>query len=550
MSDETTCKVHQALARALADHGVETLFGLMGDGNLFMVDSFVREHGGRFVPASHEGNGVLMAHGFAQAHRTVGVATVTHGPGLTNTVTALGEAARCHTPLVLLCGDTPADNPNHPQTVDQRALVATTGAGFHQMRTPATALEDLAMAFVRAASEERPIVFNMPIEFQWADITYRRTVYQAPDRRAYIPASDDLDRAVGIIATARRPIVLAGRGAIDAREALVALAERIDAPLATTLRGKSLFAGEAFNLGIFGNLSTEIAAEEIMRSDCVIAFGASLNAHTQGGGNRQRGGLLDGKRVIQVELDASRIDRNFHPTVSVVGDAALTARRFLELLNEAGLPGSGYRSPELARAIADYRPTPHVTGVPGKQAPGTIDIRQALLRLDGAIPADRTLVTDVGRFIINTWKLFSVPSPTAFVHAAAFTAIGTGIGTAIGAAIDTGRPTVLVCGDGGLMMSGLSELNTVAQENLDLVVIVCNDQCYGAEHMQFHARDMDTGMSRLNQPAFARVAASFGFETATVQDEASLEAAAELVRNRKGPVLVDLHLDADRISIT
>src|SRR5690606_18256879 len=237
--------------------------------------------------------------GFAQARDTVGVATVTHGPGLTNAATALGEAARSRTPLVLLCGDTPADHPSHPQSVDQRNLVLATGAGFHQMRTAASAIEDLAIAFRRAASERQPIVLNMPIEFQWEEITYRKLVLDVPDRRAYVPASDDLDRAVGIMATAKRPIVLAGRGAIAARDELVQLARRLDALLATTLRAKSLFRGEAFDLGICGSLSTSLAAEEISRSDCVIAFGAGLNRHTQGGGNRRPGGLFDGKAVVQ-----------------------------------------------------------------------------------------------------------------------------------------------------------------------------------------------------------------------------------------------------------
>ena len=94
--------VYQSIAQAVSDHGVDTMFGLMGDANLFMVDHFVRECGGRFVPVSHEGSCVLMALAYAHVAGKVGVATVTHGPALTNCVTALAEAARGHIPVVLL----------------------------------------------------------------------------------------------------------------------------------------------------------------------------------------------------------------------------------------------------------------------------------------------------------------------------------------------------------------------------------------------------------------------------------------------------------------
>ena len=165
----TTLHVYQSLAKAIAAHRVETMFGLMGDANLFMVDSFVREQGGRFVPAAYEGGAVLMALAYARTSGKVGVATVTHGPALTNCVTALTEAARAKMPMVLLAGDTPADNPRHLQSIDQRELVKTTGAGFEQLRAPETVGKDVARAFYRAQVERRPVVLNMPADFMWRE---------------------------------------------------------------------------------------------------------------------------------------------------------------------------------------------------------------------------------------------------------------------------------------------------------------------------------------------------------------------------------------------
>ncbi|CUH80688.1 thiamine pyrophosphate-binding protein [Tropicibacter naphthalenivorans] len=99
-------KLHQQLVQALIAQGTSHLYGLVGDANLFMVDAYIGTGAGRYVPCTHEANAVLAAIGFAQATGQTGVATITHGPALTNVVTALAEAARGGIPLVLLCGDT------------------------------------------------------------------------------------------------------------------------------------------------------------------------------------------------------------------------------------------------------------------------------------------------------------------------------------------------------------------------------------------------------------------------------------------------------------
>ena len=265
---------YQAIARSVLDHGCETLFGLMGDANLFMVDHYVRHCGGKFIPAAHEGSSVLMALAWSHVAGKVGVATVTHGPGLTNCVTALTEGVRGHVPMVLLAGDTPVAMPQHLQSIDQRELVKVTGAGFEQMRAPETAAYDIANAFYRARVEKRPIVLNMPADFMWQEARYEKTLFKVFDMPANVPEGEALDEAIGIIASAKRPIVLAGGGAVGARDRLIRLADRLEAPLATTLKAKGLFNGHPFNMDIFGTLSTPAAYDAIADADCVIAFGA------------------------------------------------------------------------------------------------------------------------------------------------------------------------------------------------------------------------------------------------------------------------------------
>src|SRR5438445_1166970 len=204
--------VHAAIAQALHDHGVDVVFGLMGDGNLFVVDSFVKNTGGRFISVTHEAAGVLAANGYGRTTGRVGVATVTHGPALTNIVTPLVESVRGRQPLVVVAGDTARADAGNLQEIDQRSVIEPTGAGFVQVRSFDSVVDDVASAFRRAETERRPIVLNVPIEFQWEEVEYQPTP-RDHTVQAIRPSDEALDRALGLIASARRPVVLAGVGA-------------------------------------------------------------------------------------------------------------------------------------------------------------------------------------------------------------------------------------------------------------------------------------------------------------------------------------------------
>ena len=534
---------HAALARSLHEHGVETMFGLIGDANLYMVDSFMRACGGRFVATAHEANAVLAALGYAQVSGKTGVATVTHGPGLTNSISALIEGVKGTTPMVLVCGDTPILDRDNFQNVPQREHVLAAGAGFEQLRAPSTLAEDVAAAFRRAAVERRPVVLNVPADFMWQDVEHAHVPVFLAENRAVVPASDDLDDAVGIIAAARRPVVLAGRGATDpaAKAALVRLAERIGAPLATTLKARGLFRGEAFDLGVMGTLSTDVATETILGADCIVAFGAGLNKYTLG-----HGSLLTGKRLIQVNLERSEVGRGVRPDAGIVGDPALTADRMVELLDMAEIPSSGFRDEELSARLAEWRLPPDLTK---ERAAGTVDIRRALLAIDAAVPADRVVVQDGGRFMVEVWKAVSAPDPRSYVHTVNSAAIGHGMGEALGAARAAGgRPTLLVAGDGGFMLNGWSEFATAVREKLDLVIVVCNDGGYGAEYIQFRRKQMDPALSILHWPDFAPIAVAMGGEGVTVRSAEDLSLVAEAITQRTKPLLIDLKLDPESLS--
>ncbi|MEP3438597.1 MAG: thiamine pyrophosphate-binding protein [Hoeflea sp.] len=524
---------YQSVARAASDHGVETMFGLMGDANLFMVDSFVRDCGGRFVPAAHEGSSVLMALAYSHVAGKVGVATVTHGPALTNCITALTEGVRGHIPMVLLAGDTPVTNPRHAQCIDQRELVKATGAGFEQVRAPATVGKDVARAFYRAQVERRPIVLNMPADFMWQEVEHQVEVLDVFTAPGGVAEGNILDQAIGMIASARRPLILAGGGAVSARDQLIRLADRLEAPLATTLKAKGLFNGHPHNIDIFGTLSTPAAYDLIAQSDCIICFGTGLHDFTT-----DRGKLMQGKRIVQVDIEPTAIGGGMHPDAALLADAGLTAETIVYWLDQAEIPATGFTR-ELEIGVL----TAHPAGT-GKTADGCVNFVHALERLEQALPVDRVLVTDGGRFMTEVWCRISAPDPKSFVVTANFGSIGLGLQESIGAGLAApGRPVVLFSGDGGFMMGGINEFNTAVRLGLDLIVIVANDSAYGAEHIQFLDRKMDPSLTEFHWPSFAEIAKSLGGQGIEVHSNEELETALAAIEARDRPLLIELRLD-------
>lgn len=528
-------RLHEVLARTLREAGVEFLFGLVGDANVYVAHSFA-DAGGEFVPATHEAGAVAMASGHAQVSGQVGVATVTHGPGVTNTITALTEAAKAGVPLILLAGDTAPVDVENLQNIDQRALLEQTGAAFLSVDDAGQAQSTMLAAIRRATVEHRPVVVNIGIHLQWDEVEWSPRTAGVPQVQRPAPDPAIMDAAVGLLASANRPLLIAGRGARDdeARREILDLADAVGAPVATTLQAKDLFRGESADLGIFGTLSTPWAVKCIQDADCILSFGASLTSFTTA-----RGAYLEGKRVISCNTDPVHGSVREQVDVAVLADAAAAARLMREWLEAVDLPR---RSSWVENSVGSWGAEEH-TAEPRPM------LTQVLELLDQEVASDRTVVTDVGRFMVETYKRLHVSVPSAFVPTHSFGSIGLGMGTAIGAALARrDRPTLLVSGDGGMMLGGLTELCTAERLRLDLTVMVCNDGSYGAEHAQLREHGLDPAVSMMQWPDLASVADSFGWRTTTISSEEGLPRLAEFLgQGADGPRLVDVRLDPDEI---
>lgn len=341
-----------------------------------------------------------------------------------------------------------------------------------------------------------------------------------------------------MIASAKRPLILAGAGAVAAKDRLIALSERLEAPLATTLKGTGLFKGHRNNIGYFGTLSTAAAYDVIGASDCVIAFGAWLHFLTT-----DRGELLKGKRVIQVNNSPSDIGAFYQPEIVLVADAGQTADNIIYWLDEAEIPPSGF-----SKELPSNDISAHPKGDSEKSVDGCINLEFALDRLNEALPENRIMLTDGGRYITEVWCRVGVSDPNSFHMSDNFAAIGQGMQQAIGAAHgDPSRPVVLFMGDGGFMMGGVNEFNTAVRTKCDLIVIICNDSAYGAEHIQMLDRKMDPALTEFDWPSFAEVAKSLGGEGVEVRSPEELESAIKAINTRKSPIIVELKLDPNKV---
>jgi thiamine pyrophosphate-dependent acetolactate synthase large subunit-like protein len=526
-------KVHQVVARELVACGTEVVFGVIGEGNLEIVDNLVANRGVPYLATAREDGAVLAADGYARVSGRVGVCSTTRGPALTNAVTALAEAARARTPLVMVAGDT-APGRGLLQDIDQADVVRSTGAGLQQLGSAASAAEDVVLAFRRADSERRPIVLNIPEQLVAEDCPGGSPERSELARSGVRPAAAAVRRAVDLLERAERPVLLAGRGAwrSGAAARLVELGEQVGALLATSALAKDMFRGHPFNIGICGSYASPATRRLILQSDCVVAFGASLNRYTT-----EHGGLMDHATLIHCDSDAGRIGEWQRADQALHGDAAAAAADLLAECRRRGLTRAGWRSDELARELASQR-----YEFDDQSDASGMDLRAAITTLDRLLPAERTVVVDGGAFHAEPIMNLGVPDPDGFIFGIHFGSIGLGLGLGIGAAVARpDRASVVVVGDGGLMMS-LAELDTITRYQLPVVVAVMNDAAYGAELFALKAHKRSPGLAYFDRPELAGLMDAFGGSGATVCTVDDLLALEPELAKPSGPMLLDIKL--------
>jgi acetolactate synthase-1/2/3 large subunit len=527
--------VARAVGRTLAELGVDHVFGVVGSGNFHVTNALV-DGGARFVAARHEGGAATMADAYARMSDTVAALSVHQGPGLTNAMTGIAEAAKSRTPLVVLAADVTETKSNF--YVDQDALATSVGAVAMRVESADDAVATAARAYFTARDDRRTVVLNLPLAVQAADAPHALVPTQP---RPADPPPDDAGVAllVEALAGAQRPVFIAGRGARGARDALVELGDACGALLATSAVAKGLFRDNPWALDVSGGFATPLAAELIRDADLIVGWGCVLNMWTT------RHGKLIGPdaTLVQVDLDPAALGVHREISFGVVGGVTATARAATEVVGR-GRPG--YRSDDV-RASIQARGRWRDVAYDDTSTAEHIDSRTLTIGLDDMLPAERVVSVDSGNFMGYPSMFLSVPDERGFCFTQAYQSIGLGLATAIGAALaQPDRLPVAALGDGGGLMS-IAELDTVRRLGLPMVVIVYNDDAYGAEVHHFGPDGHDLSTVRFPSTDIAAIARGFGFDAVTVRRATDLAGVRTWLDGpRAAPLLIDAKVTADR----
>lgn len=552
-------KVSEAVGQVIARMGAGHVFGVVGSGNFRTTNALLATPGPsgeppRFTATRHEMGAACMADAYGRVADSFAVVTVHQGCGLSNALTGLGEAAKARTPLLVISGDTPGGQYGSNFWIDQDKVIEGMGAVAERLHSPDRAVEDTVRAVTRAVVDRRAVVLSMPLDIQEAEIPAAQEeqvrTLAPPVRPAPAGLSDAATAEIAdALASAQRPVLLAGRGAHHAERALLRLGELSGSLLSTSAAGRGLFVDDPWHTDVMGGFATDGAAELVDEADLLVVFGAALNRWTT-----RSGSLLANKTVIQIDDQVSAFGLHYPVTRAVLSDTALAAEALCAALEErtADAPGTdvapriGYRTEDVGRRVRDslhWRDQPFEDrSEPGSEGVGgVIDPRALTNALDEMLPMHRVVAPDGGNFNAYPAMHFRVPDARGYSVPLAFQSIGLAISSVMGAATALpGRVAIAGVGDGGFMMSHV-ELDTAVREHIPLVVVVYNDDAYGAEvhHFEHETDQLDTVVFPATD--VAAIARGYGCEALTVRSLEDLAPVADWVA---GPRTVPLVIDA------
>ncbi len=521
---------------ALQAEGVRCVFGIPGIHNLPIYDALLRQSEIVHVLARHEQGAAFMADGYARSSGRPGVVVVTTGPGATNTLTPLAESYSSSIPVLVLMSDIPSaligtevgalhELPNQidcfkpvcrwAETIrDGAALPGAVQGAFHLFRT----------------GRPGPIALSIPTDLLAAKIDANLT----PPGSGRRPPCDVrlIEEAARRLAQARRPLIISGGGVIasEASAELQALARRLRAPVITTVMGRGVLPEtDPLWLGVLPNKRATQAALEA--ADVVLAVGCRF-AHRSTKGLLLNLSFSANQQLIHLDLDPTVIGRLFSPTLGIVGDARDGLGGLVSALGSAPAHSEwDWHWIEAQREARSPRYTPEIDRL--------IRILRDALPPDGVVTNDQTG--------INYWMEWHFPvlRPRTFLYPVGSATLGYAVPAAIGAKVaHPDRPVLAVVGDGGFLFS-VNELATAVKYRLAVVVLVLNDERYGAIKWLQEKLYGRWGEVDLTNPDFPALARAFGAQGRRVATLDELPQALSKAFSESGPTLIELPLTVD-----
>ena len=540
------------LIECLIEQGVQTLFGFPGGAVLPIYDElYKREDRISHILTAHEQHAGHAADGYARATGRTGVCLATSGPGATNLVTAIATAYMDSSPVVFLTGNVPQQLMGTDSFQEADILGITMSITKHSWLV--TDVRKLAQTvreafFIAKSGRPGPVLIDIPKDVQIAECEYEPASGQAlipnysPDHPAlqlqpYGKQLEEykrrvtpyLERACELIQAAQRPLIYAGGGVTDAAGELKALSERMDAPVANTLMGLGTIDPQSpMSLGMVGMHGTHAANIAMQRCDLLLAVGVRFSDRALGNAEA----FAPGAKVIHIDLDRAEINKNVSTTLHITGHA----RVVLELLCER-LPAQ--RHTDWVRQASSMRENYLQNDL--------FEPRNVLHALHEAA-GDMTVATDVGQHQMWTAQHFPFSRPRQLITSGGLGTMGFGFGAAIGASVGTGKPVVLVTGDGSFRMN-LTELSTAQHYGVPVIIVLFNNGTLGMvrqwQTLFFSKHYSQTTLDR--GPDFMKLAEAYGLAGWRVQTLDAFRQAIAQALDAGRPCIVECMLGIDEM---
>ncbi|MBP1325875.1 acetolactate synthase-1/2/3 large subunit [Leucobacter exalbidus] len=527
-----------AIMETLRGYGIDTVFGIPGTHNLEFYRPLAAL-GIRPVTTRHEQGAGYGSDGWSLQTGLPGVVITTSGPGLLNALSAAGTAYCESRPMILLSpgpavGAEFADIGTLHETKDQLGAASAIVEWGRRVRTAEEAVAAVHDAFALfATTRPRPVYIEVPLDVL-EQITELPASDTAPRTAAPVAPADAtaITAAAAALAAAQRPAILAGGGSRGATAELRALAERLNAPVVTTLNAKGVL-DEAHPLAVGSSLRLAAGRAVAQDADALLVVGSKLGEAELWVDRLEAAGT-----VIRVDLLATQIEKNHRADIGLVGDAAATLGALdaaLTPLIDAQSIAAGAQA--AAEAVAGVRAAVRAESV--ELSATNTELAEVIAAV---LPADAIVATDSSQ--IAYWGLLNtlrVATPNSTPYMATYATLGYGLPAALGAKIAAPqRPSFVVTGDGALMFS-MNEFITVVEQREDVTVIVVDNGGYA----EIKQNEVDAGIAPVGvdlvQPDWPAVAEAFGGTGRRAANATELTAAVDAAVAAGGLQLI--HID-------
>ena len=538
----------QAAVDALKAERVAHVFGLIGSATMEMFDALYDADSINFIGVHDERTGTHMADGYARASGNAGVILAgQNGPGATNLVTGLGQAAAAFSPVVSIAGALSSGHVYRDafQEVDQQTLFAPITKKTWTVTQTERVPEMFREAFRVAMSPRRgPVQINLPRDV----LSGTAEIDDFQDPAAYrcqsLPAGAEgaITRAAELLRAADRPVIVAGGGIKNTggHEAALALAEAVNAPVATAPgHGDAIPFGHPLNAGQMGPRGNPVASRLVKEADVILALGTRLGFNST---FYSYDNINQDAKIIQIELEPTAIGRYFPVELGIWADAPTAARQICAAVDKLDRKSQ-------AEAWCEAYKTERAAYLEKRDADAVSDLQPIqpsglFKELRAALPKNAAVTMDAGTLCLQATDALNYWEPPCLFTPLDFGLVG--FSFACGLGVKLGRPdkaVVSLMGDGGFGMT-LSELSTAVDHGINTVTVVMNNQCWGAE--KAYQRDFFGERyigADISSPPFDKVAELYGAAGFRVErlDEVGDAVSAALGCGK--PAVVDVAVD-------